>query len=94
MGVRAHAALLLSLLYLSSIGSVVAFLLFFRVARSRGYTAASYILALTPVLAMAMSTLFEGKRWSAAGIGGVAAVLAGQWILPKEPSPAPESERA
>ena len=84
----------LSLLYLASIGSVVAFLLFFRVARSRGYTAASYILALTPVLAMAMSTLFEGKTWSAAGVGGLAAVLTGQWMLLRESSPPPESERA
>ena len=70
-----------SLVYLALVGSVVAFLLFFRVARSRGYTAASYILALTPILAMAMSTLFEGKTWSAMGIGGVAAVLLGQWML-------------
>jgi drug/metabolite transporter (DMT)-like permease len=71
----------LSLLYLSAVGSVVAFLLFFRVARSRGFTAASYIFALTPMLAMAMSTLFEGKSWNAMGIGGVALVLLGQWLL-------------
>src|SRR5512143_2832380 len=71
----------LSLLYLASIGSVVAFLLFFRVARSRGYTVASYIFALTPILAMAMSTLFEGKSWNVLGLGGVAVVLAGQWLL-------------
>jgi drug/metabolite transporter (DMT)-like permease len=70
-----------SLLYLATIGSVVAFLLFFRVARSRGYTTASYILALTPILAMAMSTLFEGKSWSAMGVAGVATVLLGQWML-------------
>lgn len=71
----------LSLLYLALVGSVVAFLLFFRVARSRGYTAASYILALTPILAMAMSTLFEGKTWTATAATGVAAVLLGQWML-------------
>ncbi|HEV8268373.1 MAG TPA: EamA family transporter [Thermoanaerobaculia bacterium] len=71
----------LSLLYLAAIGSTVAFLLYFHVARSRGYTTASYILALTPILAMTMSTLFEGKRWNAMGIGGVAIVLLGQWML-------------
>lgn len=70
-----------SLLYLALVGSVVAFLLFFHVARSRGYTAASYILALTPILAMAMSTRFEGKTWTAMGVAGVAAVLLGQWML-------------
>lgn len=71
----------LSLLYLGSFGSVVAFLLFFHVARSRGYTTASYILALTPILAMTMSTLFEGKSWNAAGLAGVVIVLLGQWML-------------
>jgi drug/metabolite transporter (DMT)-like permease len=70
-----------SLLYLSTIGSVVAFLLYFRVARSRGYTTASYILALTPILAMAMSTLYEGKTWNALGLGGVVIVFVGQWLL-------------
>jgi drug/metabolite transporter (DMT)-like permease len=71
----------LSLLYLAIVGSVVAFLCFFHVARARGYTTASYILALTPLLAMTMSALFEGKTWSAAGIAGVALVLLGQWML-------------
>jgi drug/metabolite transporter (DMT)-like permease len=71
----------LSLIYLAAIGSVVAFLLFFRVARSRGYTVASYIFALTPILAMTMSTLFEGKSWNAMGLGGVGLVLLGQWML-------------
>jgi drug/metabolite transporter (DMT)-like permease len=71
----------LSLLYLSLLGSVVAFLLYFAVARRRGYGTAAYILALTPLLAMAMSARFEGKRWSALGIGGVGLVLLGQWML-------------
>jgi drug/metabolite transporter (DMT)-like permease len=71
----------LSLLYLALIGSVVAFLLYFGVGRRRGYSTASYILALTPLLAMVMSTRFEGKRWSAMGMGSVALVVLGQWLL-------------
>ena len=92
LGVRPHAALrpLSALPRLDRVGRRVPALL----PRSRGYTAASYILALTPVLAMAMSTLFEGKTWSAAGVGGLAAVLTGQWMLLRESSPPPESERA
>jgi drug/metabolite transporter (DMT)-like permease len=77
----ARAPYVLSLLYLTVIGSVVAFLLYFGVARRRGYSTASYILALTPLLAMAVSTRLEGKRWSAMGIGGVGLVLLGQWLL-------------
>jgi len=74
-------AYVFSLLYLAVIGSVVAFLLYFGLARRRGFTTASYIMAITPLIAMLMSTLFEDKRWSIAGLGGVALVLAGQWLL-------------
>jgi drug/metabolite transporter (DMT)-like permease len=76
-----RAPYVLSLLYLAVMGSVVAFLLYFTVARRRGYGTAAYILALTPLLAMAMSAKFEGKSWSAMGIGGVTLVLLGQWML-------------
>jgi len=80
-GFEPTARYVVSLLYLGAVGSVLAFLLYFRVARSRGYTVASYIFALTPILAMTMSSLFEGKRWSVAGLAGVALVLVGQWLL-------------
>src|SRR3990172_10944480 len=43
-----RAPYVLPLLYLALMGSVVAFLLYFGVARRRGYGTASYILALTP----------------------------------------------
>lgn len=71
----------LSLCYLALVGSVLAFSLYFGLARRRGYTMASYILALTPLLAMLMLTLFEGKRWPAVTLAGVALVLWGQWQL-------------
>ncbi|HEU4532109.1 MAG TPA: EamA family transporter [Steroidobacteraceae bacterium] len=74
-------AYVVSLLYLAVIGSVVAFLLYFGLARRRGFTTASYIMTLTPLIAMLMSTLFEDKRWSFSGIGGVALILFGQWLL-------------
>lgn len=72
---------LLSLLHLAVIGSVVAFLCYYSLARRRGYTTAAYILALTPLIAMVMSTLFEDKRWTVLGFAGVALVLLGQWLL-------------
>ena len=71
----------LSLCYLALVGSVLAFSLYFGLARRRGYTMASYILALTPLLAMVMLTLFEGKRWPPVTLVGVALVLSGQWQL-------------
>jgi drug/metabolite transporter (DMT)-like permease len=71
----------LSLLHLALNGSVIAFLLYFGLARRRGYALASYISALTPPVAMAVSTVFEGKAWGPLALGGVVIVLAGQVLL-------------
>jgi drug/metabolite transporter (DMT)-like permease len=71
----------LSLLHLSVVGSVVAFFLYYGLARRRGYAAASYISALAPPLAMLVSSLFEAKSWGLMALGGVALVLTGQWLL-------------
>lgn len=77
----ARAPYVLSLFYLALVGSVVAFLLYYGLARRRGYAVASYISALTPPLAMLISSVFEAKHWSAYAFIGVAFVLAGQWLL-------------
>lgn len=71
----------LSLLHLAVSGSVVAFLLYYWLARRRGYGAASYISALVPPVAMLVSSLFEAKVWGALALGGVALVLTGQVLL-------------
>ena len=71
----------ISLLHLSLNGSVIAFLLYYGLARRRGYTVASYISALTPPVAMAVSSLFEAKSWGILAFGGVALVLLGQWLF-------------
>lgn len=71
----------LSLLHLSIVGSVVAFLLYFGLARRRGYATAAYISALTPPVAMVVSTIFEGKSWGLLALGGVVLVLLGQALL-------------
>lgn len=71
----------LSLLHLSIVGSVIAFLLYYGLARRRGYTLASYISALTPPVAMTVSALFEDKSWGLFALGGVALVLLGQVLL-------------
>ena len=70
-----------SLLYLAVFGSVIAFLLYFGIGRRRGYTMASYISALTPPIAMLMSSLFEGKSWAPTAFAGVTLVVLGQWLL-------------
>lgn len=71
----------LSLLHLAVIGSVIAFVLYYGLARRRGYATASYISALTPPVAMLVSAQLEGKTWGMLALGGVALVLAGQVLL-------------
>ncbi len=75
---------LISLLYLSVVGSVAAFVIYFSVARSSGYALASYISALTPPVAMLMSALFEDARFGWTALVGLALVLAGQVLLSRK----------
>ncbi len=75
------APYILSLLHLSLVGSVIAFALYYGLARRRGYATASYISALTPPLAMFVSALFEDKSWGLFALSGVVLVLAGQVLV-------------
>lgn len=75
------APYILSLLHLSLVGSVIAFVLYYGLARRRGYATASYISALTPPLAMFVSALFEDKSWGVFALSGVVLVLGGQALL-------------
>lgn len=76
---------LLALLYLALFGSVIAFGLYFSIARLKGYATASYISALTPPIAMLVSVLFEGARFGLSAFLGLALVLAGQLLLIRSP---------
>lgn len=74
-----------SLLYLSVFGSVIAFVIYFSIARARGYALASYISALTPPIAMGVSVLFEGATFGWPALAGLILVLAGQALLIRAP---------
>lgn len=74
-----------SLLYLSVFGSVIAFGLYFTIARVIGYAMASYISALTPPIAMLVSVLFEGARFGWTALLGLILVLSGQALLIRAP---------
>ncbi|MBC6983083.1 DMT family transporter [Caulobacter sp. 17J80-11] len=73
----------LSLLHLAVFGSVVAFLIYFSLARSSGYALASYVSALTPPVAMLMSVAFEHASFGLGALGGLVLVLGGQVLLIK-----------
>lgn len=67
----------LGVLYLALAGSVVTFPLYFRLIQRIGAGPAAYTSLLIPILAMGISTLFEGYRWTPLAIGGVMLALGG-----------------
>jgi drug/metabolite transporter (DMT)-like permease len=71
-----RAAYIIGLLYLGLIASAVAFTLYFGIIRTIGPAKAAYSGVIVPVIAMLLSTLFEGYRWSLlAGAGAVLAMI-------------------
>jgi drug/metabolite transporter (DMT)-like permease len=70
-----HPSYWLGTLYLALIGSALAFSCYFYVIRAIGPGRAAYSSVLSPVLAMLLSTVFEGYRWSLqAGFGCLLAI--------------------
>lgn len=63
--------------YLAFAGSVVTFPLYFKLVRDMGAGKAAYNGVVTLVLAMLLSTLFEGYRWTALAIAGSVLAMAG-----------------
>ena len=68
------------LFYLGIVASAVAFALYYRVIRAVGPAQAAYSSVLIPILAMAISTVAEGYRWSALAVGGGVLALAGMAV--------------
>jgi drug/metabolite transporter (DMT)-like permease len=67
-------------LYLAIIGSVVTFPLYYGLIRDLGPGRAAYNSVVVPVVAMALSTLFEDYRWSLLAAAGGALALAGMFV--------------
>ena len=70
----------LSLAYLALFGSVIAFGVYFTLLNRVGAGPASYTTVSTPVIAMLLSTLFEGYRWTWIAALGVVLVAFGTWL--------------
>lgn len=70
-----------SLAYLALFGSVFAFLGYLTLIQRVGAGPAGYTAAMTPVLAMITSTLFEGYRWTPLAATGMALVVAGNVMV-------------
>lgn len=69
------------LLYLSLFGSVIAFAAYLSLIRRIGASQASYSNVLIPILALALSTLFENYQWRVASAAGLVVTLAGNILI-------------
>jgi len=70
-----------ALFYLAIFGSVIAFGCYLTLVGRIGVTKSAYIMLLSPVIALVLSTLFEGYVWSVPGMIGVVCILAGNLLV-------------
>jgi drug/metabolite transporter (DMT)-like permease len=68
---------LVSLAYLSLFGSVIAFGAYLTLLKRIGAAHAAYTAVATPVIALLLSTLFEGYRWTWISAMGIVLAIAG-----------------
>ncbi len=72
---------IISLVYLAVFGSAIAFGCYLALIRRIGSARAAYSSVLFPVVALAISTVVEGYRWTAIAAVGIMLTLAGNWLI-------------
>ena len=80
---------MLSLVYLALFASVFGFGAYLTLLQRIGADRAAYSSVLFPLVALALSTLVEGYRWTPLAAIGVALVLAGNLVVLRRPRAAP-----
>ena len=77
---------LVSLTYLSLFGSAVAFGCYLALIRRIGAAKSAYSAVVFPIVALGISTLFEGYQWTAAAVLGIILTLIGNWLILYRPA--------
>lgn len=72
---------ILSLLYLAIFGSIVAFGCYLSLIGNIGADRAAYATLLFPLVALAISTIWEGYRWTAPAMTGILFIIGGNLLL-------------
>ncbi|KRE04945.1 hypothetical protein ASE63_25395 [Bosea sp. Root381] len=72
---------LAALLYLSIVGSVIGFTTYLLLIARVGSAKAAYTTVLFPVVALSLSTIFEGYRWDALSVIGLFLTLLGNVVI-------------
>ncbi|WP_193552229.1 DMT family transporter [Oleisolibacter albus] len=84
-GFEPTAGYLLSLLYLALFGSVAAFLSYFTLLGRIGADRAGYVAVMTPIVALIISTLFEGYVWTLVSALGLLLAVGGNLLIMAPP---------
>lgn len=69
-----------TLAYLALFGSILAFGAYYALVHRVGPAKAGYVGVLTPVVALLLSSVFEGFAWTALTVAGIALALAGNAV--------------
>lgn len=77
---------LLSLVFLSVFASVVGFWCYLTLLGRVGADRGAYATLIFPIVALSISTVFEGYQWSLIAISGVVLILLGNFIILKRSS--------
>lgn len=70
-----------AMIWLSIVASVVAFWGYMTLLNNIGAARAGYLTVLFPIVALGISTIFEGYQWTLPGLLGLAAILAGNVLV-------------
>ncbi len=80
-GFEFSASYIVSLAYLAIIGSVLAFLAYLSLIGRVGADRAAYATVFFPLVALGVSTVFEGYEWTWVALGGLALILLGNIVI-------------
>ena len=81
-----------SLFVLAGFGTVLAFTLYLWLVSQIGLSRAAYVAVLMPLVALGLSTIFEGFVWTPTALAGVGMIVAGNVMIIRRRSAAPKAE--
>lgn len=76
-----RAPYVVSLIYLAIVGTIVAFTVYLWLISQVGVARAGYISVVMPLVALTISTIFEGFEWSAAALVGLFFIIVGNALM-------------
>lgn len=80
MSFETNISYISSLLYLAIFGSVIAFGAYLTLIGNIGASKAAYVSVIAPVIALIISTIFEGYQWTITSFSGAAFILLGNVV--------------